>query len=266
MQKSGLEIKEMDIQVLGAHNCESQSSKYISLLIDDTLAIDAGGLTSSLSFEAQQKLEAILLTHQHYDHVRDVPAIAMSLYLRGNTINIYSTQPVYDVLASHLLDGKLYPKFLEQRGYEATVKFTIIEPYKLEHISGYSILAVPVNHSVPSVGYQITSPDGKIVFYTGDTGPGLSSCWQHVSPQLLMAEVTAPNKYEEFARQSGHLTPTLLAQELVSFRELKGYLPQVIAVHMSPDLEEEIAGEIAAVAKNLDNPIILGYEGMRIRL
>jgi len=256
----------MEIQVLGAHNCESHSSKFVSLLIDDTLAIDAGGLTSSLSFEAQRNLRAILLTHQHYDHIRDVPAIAMSLYLHGNTINIYSTQTVYDVLSSHLLDGTLYPKFLEKRGQEPTINFIIIEPLKLEHIAGYSVLAVPVNHSVPTVSYQITSPDGKIVFYTGDTGPGLTSCWQRVSPQLLITEVTAPNKYEEFARQSGHLTPSLLAQELVSFRELKGYLPQVIAVHMNPDLEEEIAGEIVAVAKDLENPITLGYEGMRLRL
>ncbi len=256
----------MEIQVLGAHNCESQSSKFISLLIDDTLAIDAGGLTSSLSFEAQRKLRAILLTHQHYDHIRDVPAIAMSLYLQGKTISIYSIQTVYDVLSSYLLDGKLYPKFLEQREQEPTVKFIIIEPHKVEHIAGYSVLAVPVNHSVPTVGYQITSPDGKIVFYTGDTGPGLTSCWQRVSPQLLIAEVTMPNKYEEYARQSRHLTPSLLKQELVSFRELKGYLPQVIVVHMNPDLEKEIAGEISAVAKDLDNPITLGYEGMRLRL
>lgn len=256
----------MEIQVLGAHNCESQSSKFISLLIDDTLAIDAGGLTSSLSFEAQRKLRAILLTHQHYDHIRDVPTIAMNLYLQGKTISIYSIQTVYDVLSSYLLDGKLYPKFLEQHGQEPTVKFIIIEPHKVEHIAGYSVLAVPVNHSVPTVGYQITSPDGKIVFYTGDTGSGLTSCWQRVSPQLLIAEVTVPNKYEEYAQQSRHLTPSLLKQELVSFRELKGYLPQVIVVHMNPDLEKEIAGEIAAVAKDLDNPITLGYEGMRLRL
>jgi phosphoribosyl 1,2-cyclic phosphodiesterase len=120
----------MDIQVLGAHNCESQSSKYISLLIDDTLAIDAGRLTSSLSFEAQRKLKAILLTHQHYDHIKDIPVIAMSLYIQDKTISIYSTQPVYDVLSSYLLDGTLYPKFLERRGREATIKFTIIEPDK----------------------------------------------------------------------------------------------------------------------------------------
>ena len=256
----------MNIQVLGAHNCESQNSKFISLLIDDILVVDAGGLTSSLSFAAQQKLKAILLTHQHYDHIRDVPAIAMNFYLCGATINIYSTQPVYNALTTYLLDGKLYPKFLEQPQENPTIKFTLIEPYQAEQIEGYSVLAVRVNHAVPTVGYQITSPDGKVLFYTGDTGPGLAGCWENVSPQLLITEVTATNRYEEFAKESGHLTPSLLKQELTSFRGIKGYLPQVVVVHMNPELEREIETEIAAVAQALNNSITLAYEGMQLRL
>ena len=256
----------MDIQILGAHNCESQATKLPGLLIDDSLVLDAGGLTSSLSFPAQQKLKAVLLTHQHYDHIRDVPVIAMSSYLSGATIDIYSTQPVYDALTAHLLDGKLYPNFLERPEGNPAIKFTVIEPYQTEQIEGYSVLAVPVNHSVPSVGYQITSPDGKVVFYTGDTGPGLTGCWEQVSPQLLIIEVTAPNRYEESCRESGHLTPGLLKQELAIFRELKSYLPQVVVVHMDPGLEAEIKAEIAAVTRDLNSPITLGYEGMRLHL
>ncbi len=256
----------MNIQVLGAHNCESQNSRLISLLIDDTIAIDAGGLTSSLSFSAQQKLKAILLTHQHYDHIRDVPAIAMNSALHGTTINICSIQPVYDALSTHLLDGKLYPKFLEQPQGNPTIKFTIVEPYQTEQIEGYSILAIPVNHLVPTVGYQITSPDGKIALYTGDTGPGLTDCWEQVSPQLLITEVTAPDRYEEFAKAKGHLTPSLLKQELIIFQELKGYLPRVVVVHMNPRLEKEIEAEIALLAKELNVSITLAYEGMQLHL
>jgi len=256
----------MNIQVLGAHNCESQNSRLISLLIDDTIAIDAGSLTSSLSFSAQQKLKAILLTHQHYDHIRDVPTIAMNFALHGTTINIYSIQPVYDALSTHLLDGKLYPNFLEKPQGNPTIKFTMVEPYQTVQIEGYNILAVPVNHTDLTVGYQITSPDGKIALYTGDTGPGLAGCWEQVSPQLLIIEVTAPDRYEEFARGSGHLTPNLLKQELTIFQELKGYLPRVVVVHMNPRLEEEIEAEIAAVAKALNNSINLGYEGMQLNL
>jgi len=256
----------MDIQILGAHTCESQNLRFACLMIDDVLVIDAGGITSSLSFSAQQKLRAILLTHQHYDHIRDIPALAMNLFLREATINIYSTLPVHDALTTHLLNGKLYPNFLKLPQQNPTIKFTIVEPHQTEQIEGYSVLAVPVNHLVPSLGYQITSPDGKAVFYTGDTGPGLADCWEWVSPQLLITEVTAPDRYQEFATHGGHLTPSLLKQELNSFREIRGYLPQVIVVHMNPRLEEEIKAEIAAVAESLNNSITLGYEGMQLHL
>ncbi len=256
----------MNIQVLGAHHCESRNSSLISLLIDGVLAIDAGGLTSNLSFEAQQRIKAILLTHRHYDHIRDIPAIALNFAFQAATINIYSTPSVYDVIATHLLNGELYPKFLEQPQPKPTVNFTIIEPHRTEQIEGYSVLPVPVKHSDLTVGYQVTSPDGKAVFYTSDTGPGLADCWEEVSPQLLITEVTLPDRFEEYALQSGHLTPSLLKQELTSFREIKGYLPPVVLVHMSPQQEREIEAEIAGVAGALDSPVTLAHEGMRLTL
>lgn len=257
----------MNIKLLGAHNCESQNTRLVSLLIDDSLVLDAGGLTSSLSFQAQQKLKAVLLTHQHYDHIRDIPALAMNLSLSSRTtINIYSTPPVCDILTTHLADGKIYPNFLERPEGNPTIKFTVLEPLKTEQIEGYSILPVLVNHSVPTVGYQISSPDNKVLFYTGDTGPSLTDCWKQVSPQLLITELTASNRFAEFGQKVGHFTPNLLKQELVTFRELKGYLPKVVTVHMSPGLEEEIKAEIAVVADELSNSITLGYEGMEVNL
>ncbi|MBA7716476.1 Ribonuclease BN [subsurface metagenome] len=179
---------------MGVHNCESQNTKLISLLIDDILVIDAGGLTSSLSFPAQQKLKAILLTHQHYDHIKDVPAIVFNFAMANATIDIYSILPVYEILTTHLLNGKLYPEFLGWPQENPKINFTVIEPYKTKQIEGYSVLPIPVNHSVPTVGYQITSPDGKVVFYTGDTGPGLADCWERVAPQLLIIEAGRPSR------------------------------------------------------------------------
>ncbi len=256
----------MNIRFLGAHNCETETTKLISLLIDDILVIDAGAITSSLSLEAQQKIRAVLLTHQHYDHVRDIPPLAMNLFLHGASTAVYSLPVVYDIITTHLLDDEIYPNFHQRPQRNPTLRFTTIEPLKAELIDGYSVLAVPVNHSVPAVGYQVTSPDGKVLFHTGDTGPGLAGCWRHVSPQLLIIEVTASDKYKEGAAEARHLTPSLLKEELTSFREIKGYLPRVAAVHMSPALEKEIAAEIAAVEKELDCSITLGYEGMELKL
>ncbi len=256
----------MNIRLLGAHNCESESTKLTSLLIDDTLTIDAGAITSSLSFEAQQKIKAILLTHHHYDHVRDVPALAMNLFLHGARTTVYTIPTVYEIVTTHLLDDEIYPNLHQRPSPNPILEFNIIEPLKPELIEGYSVLAVPVSHSVPSVGYQVTSPDGKIVFHAGDTGPGLAKCWQQVSPQLLIIEVTASDRYKEGAAKSGHLSPSLLKEELISFREIKGYLPRVVAVHMNPALEKEIAAEVAAVEKELDCSITLGCEGMELKL
>ena len=254
----------MNIHILGAHNSESLNSRFVCLLIDDVLAIDAGGLTSGLSWPAQQKLRAILLTHQHYDHIRDIPAIAINRFFRESTIDIYSTRFVHDALSSHLLNGLLYPNFMEIPEAKPAVRFTVIEPYKTEQIEGYQVLPVTVNHSRLTVGYQVVSPDNKTVFYTADTGAGLTACWEYISPQLLIIETTLPDRYQEFATQSGHLTPTMLGRELTDFRQLKDYLPEVVVVHMDPELETEIAAEIAVVARELNIPINLAYEGMQI--
>ena len=102
----------MNIRILGAHNCESKHTKLTSLLIDNILVLDTGGLTSSLSFSEQQKIRAVLLTHQHYDHIRDVPTIAFNFAMEWSTLNIYSTEQVYQALTV-LLGSSLYPNFLE---------------------------------------------------------------------------------------------------------------------------------------------------------
>ena len=65
----------MNIKFLGTHNAESKYTKLVSLLIDDVLAVDTGSLTSELSFSEQEKIKSILITHGHYDHIKDLPAL-----------------------------------------------------------------------------------------------------------------------------------------------------------------------------------------------
>ncbi len=256
----------MKVQFLGAHNCESATIKLVSILIDDILALDAGGLTSSLSLEAQLNLRAVLLTHHHYDHIRDIPALGMNALFYETSVAVYAPQAVRDALAAHWLNGTIYANFLERPPESPRIKFTVIEPNRAFTIAGYEILAVPVNHSAPTVGYQVASPDGKVLFYTGDTGPGLAETWPSVSPQLLITEVTAPNRYEAFGRRMLHLTPNLLKEELLAFQKQKDYLPPVVLVHMNPRQEKEIAAEVAQLSSEIGTSITLAHEGMIIQL
>jgi ribonuclease BN (tRNA processing enzyme) len=256
----------MKIKMLGAHNIESKDTRFACLLVDDVLALDAGALASRLSLKAQQKIRAVLLTHRHYDHIKDIPALGMNFYLLGKILEIYATQSVYEDVSKYLLDGVLYPDFRERPSDKPALRFNIVEPGREESVDGYRILPVTVNHAIPCVGYQITSPDGKKLFYTSDTGPGLAECWRQVSPDLLIIEVTAINKYRDFAVEAGHLTPALLQKELESFRKLKSYLPRIVTVHANPLDEKELEVELAGVAGTLKTDIQFGREGMNIIL
>ena len=196
----------MEIRILGAHQFESKGARLTSLLIDGTLVIDAGGLTSALSVPEQEKIKTVLLTHHHFDHTRDLVTLAAngSYYWRRQLV-VYALRYTLDIVTNCLLDGQIYANFLEYPSKEKpTLILEAIEPHSRKTIAGYDVLAVPVKHSVPAVGYQITSSAGKSLFYTGDTTVGISDCWQHISPQLLITEVAGPNKYGDWLKKAGH--------------------------------------------------------------
>jgi len=258
----------VEIQILGAHLAELKGARLTSLLIDGALVVDAGGLTSALSLPEQKKIKTVLLTHHHFDHTRDLVTLAANAgyYWQGQLV-VYALRYTLDIVTTCLLDGKIYANFLEYPSKEKpTLILEAIEPYSRKTIAGYDVLAVPVKHSVPAVGYQITSSDDKSLFYTGDTTVGISDCWQHISPQLLIAEVAGPNKYEDWLKKAGHLCARFLKEELMQFRQLKGYLPRVIVIHIGNPFEQEIKEEVARVAQELEADISLGYEDMEIVL
>jgi ribonuclease BN (tRNA processing enzyme) len=249
----------MKIRFLGAHNTETSSTGLMCLLLDEAIAFDAGSLTSRLSLKQQMAIKGVVFTHAHYDHIRDLPALCMNCYLNNGVVHAYGSQAVKDTLAEHILNGQVYSRFLER----PVLDFQIAETYKPFYIEDYEITAFPVNHAVPAQGYLVKS-NGKSFFYTGDTGPGLRDLWERVSPDLLIIEVTASSRFSDFGRESGHLTPLLLKEELSAFKEIHGYLPKVVTVHMNPSLEAEIAGELAEIAREMKCDIALGREGVEI--
>jgi Cft2 family RNA processing exonuclease len=253
------------IKFLGAHNAESKDTRLVTILIDDVLAVDAGCLASELTFSEQRKIKAILLTHGHYDHIRGVPAFAFNN--TDHTTKVFSTLQTIKILSSHLVDGVIYPEFTKKIPFfieKASLKFVAVEPFKTFKIEDYEVLALPVNHTIYSVGFEITSKDGKKVFYTGDTGSGLSALWEHISPDLVIVDVTFPNRLENRAINAAHLCPKFLKKELKELHRIKGHYPQIFLIHLSPKFKEEIKGEVAKVAEELNLPINIASEGEEV--
>lgn len=255
----------MKIRILGAHMYESKSTRLSSILIDDILAVDAGSLTSTLSFDEQEKIKFIMLTHGHYDHIRDMPAFALKN--QNRTTDVFATQSTLDILTTHWINGIVYPKFTEWPQAESpALRLNALEPHKEVNIGRYAALAVPMNHPIPAVGYQITGQDGKSFFFSGDTGPGLTSCWEYIAPHVMIMDMGFSNKSADLPAKPGHLCPSLLADELREFARIKGYLPRVIMTHMNPDVEHQVQKEGALLAEELGIEVNLAYEDMVVEI
>ena len=254
----------MELRILGAHNTESKETRMESHLLDGVLALDAGSLTRALSFREQQGIRAMILSHRHYDHVRDLPPLGIAVRDSGVTIDVYAIADTIEYVTAKLLDGSLFPDFLSSPSPENPVfRLHTIEFYREFQVLDYTVLAVPVPHSVPAAAFQISTNDTHL-FYTGDTGRGLDNTWQHVSPNTLLTEVTFGNEHEETALAVGHLTPRLLEEALISFKNQKGYHPRVIVAHMNPPWETAIKKELEEVRTRLGIEILVSEADTRV--
>ena len=254
----------MKLRILGAHNLESKTTRLAAHLIDEALVLDAGCLTRALNFEEQKNIRAILLSHRHYDHVRDLPLFGLTVRDTGVTVELYAISDTAQFISSKILDGSLYPNPLNSPSADnPTLRLNVVEFYQEFDVLGYKVTAVPVPHAVSAAGFQITKGDSRL-FYTGDAGEGLSAAWEHVSPGVLLTEVTFGNEDPARAKAAGHLTPKLLGDALKSFSEEKGYLPRVIVSHMNPPWEPAIREELQALSRQLAVEIIISHADMAI--
>ena len=257
----------MKIEILGAHNTETDRFRLPCLLIDDEIALDAGGLTSSLALEKQQWIKAVLLTHHHFDHIKDLVMLGANDSIPPSTVDVYGLRDTLEAVYLYLLDGRMYRDYTQWPSKEQPrLRLKPTAPFQQLLIQNYEVMPLPVSHTVPAVGYLVKAENGKSIFYTGDTGSGLSKCWERIMPDVLFIEVTGLNRLEEDMTKLRHLTPVLLAEELVQFRKLKGYIPRVIITHLSPLYEDELRGEIADAGKMLEMELEVGYEGLTIEV
>jgi ribonuclease BN (tRNA processing enzyme) len=251
----------VEIRVLGARQGESRHSHFSSLLVDGVLALDAGGLTSTLTLAEQAAIHSVLITHQHFDHTKDLGAFGFNLFGRGR-VRVHCTAEVRATLEATTLNERIWLDFFARPTPESpTFVHAEVEPDLLFEVAGYHVRPVPVPHAVPTLGYELTSPGEATLLYTGDNGPGAGAAWARTRPELLVTEVTYQDSETAQAARVGHLSPSLLAEELRAFRALHGYLPRVLVVHVNPFHEAQVAAEVAAVAADLQADIRVAEEG-----
>ncbi|MBI4337100.1 MAG: 3',5'-cyclic-nucleotide phosphodiesterase [Chloroflexi bacterium] len=257
----------MEARVLGAHSRETRDTRAMALLIDGVLALDAGGLTGALTLKEQLGIRAMLLTHRHFDHVRDLLYLALNTFHSGESLEVFAPPDTVAHLRTHLLDGALFPDFTVRPSPEnPRVQLHPAMPYTPFTLLGYTVTPVPMSHGVPATGWLVAPHGGRSLLYTGDCGPGLEAAWDYVAPDFLLVECTFPDRMGDLAAETHHLTPGLLQQALAALAARRGKLPTVVAVHMVPQLVREIARELRKVAQTLGADISIATEGMRVEV
>ena len=253
----------MQVRVLGAHNLETNETHHTCFLVDGVLAIDAGSLASTLGADEQRRVSAVLLTHLHFDHARDLPTLGLATVDEPTAIDVFGEQRTLDSVRAHLLDGEIYPDLT--RGLNEgppSLRFCPLTEGEPLRVLGYDVVPVRADHPVPTVGY-IVGGDGSRIGFSGDTGGKLLSFFTHErAPQVLFVDVTFPDRLAERAERSKHLTPSTLKRELAEALEAGVKLPRIIPVHRNLATESEILKELAAVESSLGVELEPGYEDM----
>jgi ribonuclease BN (tRNA processing enzyme) len=233
----------MRLQILGSAGAEFPDFRPPAFLIDGRLLLDAGTIGSVLSEEEQWKIRDIFVTHSHLDHIRSIPALADNIIMKNlkHTVTVHSTTAVISALQDHIFNGIIWPDFTKLPSAEnPVITYTTIEPYKIYTVKDYSIETIPVNHTVPAVGFRVTS-GGKTLVYTGDTGP-TEDIWKYCSgADALIVEVSFPNNMESLALITKHLTSSMLVDELAKIAELPKH---ILITHPKPQYYDIIRSEI----------------------
>lgn len=236
----------MNLTILGCSGGIGGDLRTTAMLLDHDVLIDAGTGVGDLSVNELARIDHIFVTHSHMDHVTSIPFLVDTVgWMRRKPIVVYATAETRAILEEHLFNWKLWPDFAQIPNTENPVlRFATIALDVPVSITGRRITALPANHVVPAVGYQIDSGKASLVF-TGDTTTN-DLLWQRVNaiPNLryLIIETALSDRERELAIASKHLCPSLLADELAKLT----LFPEIYITHLKPREADLIMEEISA--------------------
>ena len=234
------------MRMLGAHGSKSENSQLSSYLLDENTVIDAGNLIQSLG-DNFLKLDNIIITHAHFDHIADLPIALDAYYSRiKKSINIFATQAVITILKEHIFNNKVWPDFSRiplMNSNQPTIVFNEIKYFKEYAIGNFTIKPYPNFHTFGSCGFIINN----CMVFTSDTALCYFT-WKLLNEdknlKKLIIEVSFPSVFKKLAVMSRHLTPVLLKDELKS---LERDDVQIYINHIKYEYKDKIVSELKEI-------------------
>ena len=239
----------MQIRVLGCSGSIAAGCRTTSFLLDDDVLIDAGTGVGDLTLEEMVRIDHILVTHSHLDHVLSIGLLADSVTRRRRAaarppIEVHALAPTIAALRQHIFNGVVWPDFTRLPDEDHPVlRFQPLQVGEVLQLDGRRIEVLPASHTVPAVGYAVLGSRGAWVF-TGDTGPN-PALWERLaqlSVTTLVIETAFGDDERALARLSMHLCPADLQAELSRLETPT----DVRITHIKPGEVDAVIGAINA--------------------
>jgi len=226
-------------------------------LEEKPLLIDCGsGVLSRLS-EAEilhTKVDTVLLSHLHLDHVADLLCLLKANWLCGKTdMRVYGPKRTEEWF-SRVLGA--YDYILDKVDVEVIELF----PGKDVTPEGFDceISCTSTIHSVPNLAYRVAAEDGEFV-YSGDTEPCRNVMDLAAEVDLLIHECSFPPGTEA----TNHTTPSTLAEILEEFESEIG---SICLTHFYPDMRGHEKEAIYRLRGYFEGEVILAEDLMKLEM
>ncbi len=242
---------------LGDH---SQNQSLTTFLVNDTIAIDAGSLGFALSVDQLSRVEHVIITHSHLDHVASLPIAIAEVFPRlRRPMRVYAIPEVLSAIQEHLLNGTIWPDFSQIKmlgSDQMSVVLVPIHPGETFEIDGVKFTPILVNHEVATTGLIAETTDATVAF-TSDTCR-TDAIWAAANTRSTLRAVfvdcSFPDEMEELAIQSGHLTPRLVAAEAAKLTRPA----EIICVHIKPANRDVVLKQLASHHPQRIIPVEIG--------
>ena len=242
----------MKIQLLpstfDAQGHATLEQRLTCFLIDDCVAVDAGSIAIALNSDQRERVRDIIVTHPHMDHIASLPIFIDDLYpTLKEPLRIYATQEVIDLLERDVFNWNVYPRFSDLKNdFGPVMEYVPIPVNEVFQVAHLKVVAVPVNHIVPTVGLVITDGQSSVAF-SSDTFQ-TEEFWRVVNAtkqlDALLIEASFPDEMAKLAEVSRHFTPASLGKEL---KKLNHNGMDILAVHLKPTHRDTIIRQLNAL-------------------
>ena len=217
-------------------------------LIDDCVAVDAGSIAIALTNEQRAKVRDIIVTHPHLDHIASLPIFIAHLYpTLKEPMRVYATEEVIGLLERDVFNWNVYPRFSDLKNdYGPVMEYVPIQVGQSFSVAHLNVMAVPVNHIVPTIGLVVSDGERSVAF-SSDTAE-TDDFWRLLNEMkdldVLLIESSFPDRMAKLAQVSRHFTPASLNNEL---KKLNHNGMDIMAVHLKPTYREEIIEQLRAL-------------------